>query len=132
MTPKKLYTIAGIVALSSIVWIVSKELYTTSLLQCPFKAVTSVPCPACGTTSAVVHILHGRLIDAFLLNPLSYLALPMIIIVPLWIIADIVTCKDTFFAFYRKAESLLLKRKVYLTAIAIILLIWLNNIYRSL
>lgn len=41
---------------------------------CPFKALTDVPCPSCGTTRAVVAALQGDVIGAVASNPLAALA----------------------------------------------------------
>lgn len=38
---------------------------------CPFRALTGVPCPTCGTTHAAVAILHGEIGAAFAANPLA-------------------------------------------------------------
>lgn len=44
------------------------------LPPCPFRALTGIPCLSCGTTRAAVAMLHGRPLDALLLNPLAALA----------------------------------------------------------
>jgi hypothetical protein len=41
---------------------------------CPFRAITGIPCPTCGTTHAALALLSGRLGDAFTANPLAALA----------------------------------------------------------
>ena len=41
---------------------------------CPFRAITGLPCPTCGTTHAALALLNGRLDDAFAANPLAALA----------------------------------------------------------
>jgi len=41
---------------------------------CPFRAITGIPCPTCGTTHAALALLNGRLGDAFSANPLAALA----------------------------------------------------------
>ena len=38
---------------------------------CPFRAITGIPCPTCGTTHAAVALLNGRLAAALAANPLS-------------------------------------------------------------
>jgi len=40
---------------------------------CMFRRFTGVPCPTCGGTRAFLSVLDGRLLDAFLLNPLLML-----------------------------------------------------------
>jgi hypothetical protein len=44
---------------------------------CPFKALTGLDCPGCGTTRAMHALLHGRVGTAFDLNVLAVLFLPV-------------------------------------------------------
>jgi hypothetical protein len=41
---------------------------------CPFRALTGVPCPTCGTTHAAVALLHGEFGSALAANPLAAVA----------------------------------------------------------
>lgn len=41
---------------------------------CLFKYLTHIPCPTCGSTRGVLHLLHGRLFTAWLYNPLVFSA----------------------------------------------------------
>ncbi len=41
---------------------------------CPFRAITGIPCPTCGTTHAALALMHGRLGAALAANPLATLA----------------------------------------------------------
>ena len=43
--------------------------------QCPFRMMTGLECPGCGTTRALHHLLHGRVEEAFHLNPMLFLLL---------------------------------------------------------
>jgi hypothetical protein len=45
---------------------------------CPFRALTGLTCPGCGTTRALHQLLHGHVLAAFELNPLLLLALPVL------------------------------------------------------
>ena len=45
---------------------------------CPFKALTDLNCPGCGTLRGLHELTHGRLGTAFGLNPLMVLSLPFI------------------------------------------------------
>lgn len=37
---------------------------------CLFKRLTHLPCPTCGSSRAVLALLHGRVVQAWLYNPL--------------------------------------------------------------
>ncbi|WP_266364325.1 DUF2752 domain-containing protein [Tellurirhabdus rosea] len=47
---------------------------------CPFRWLTGLPCPGCGSQRCVHHLLHGRLHTAFLHNPLLVLSLPYVLL----------------------------------------------------
>jgi hypothetical protein len=42
---------------------------------CPFRYVSGIPCPTCGSGRASLHLLYGELVSAFLSNPLFVAAL---------------------------------------------------------
>ena len=46
---------------------------------CPFRAVTGLYCPGCGTLRAGNRLLHGRVGDALALNPLTMLMVPVLL-----------------------------------------------------
>jgi hypothetical protein len=45
---------------------------------CPFRALTGLTCPGCGTTRCLHQLLHGNIIAAFKFNPLFFVALPFL------------------------------------------------------
>ncbi|HEY9561423.1 MAG TPA: DUF2752 domain-containing protein [Anseongella sp.] len=46
---------------------------------CPFKRLTSLDCPGCGSQRAFHALLHLRLGDAFRFNPLALTATPFLL-----------------------------------------------------
>ena len=46
---------------------------------CPFRALTGLYCPGCGTLRGLHELLHGNMVKAFGLNPLMVLLLPFIL-----------------------------------------------------
>ena len=58
---------AGLVVLFRPLWIAGATLAP----PCPWHAWTGWPCPGCGTTRALVRLLHGDVTGAFAVNPLS-------------------------------------------------------------
>jgi hypothetical protein len=49
--------------------------FTTGPTLCMFRNVTGLPCPFCGTTRSIGHILIGNFESALRLNPLGYISL---------------------------------------------------------
>ena len=45
---------------------------------CPFRLVTGLTCPGCGSTRALHQLLHGHFASAFMLNPLFIIAIPFL------------------------------------------------------
>lgn len=53
---------------------------------CPFRAVTGLPCPTCGTLRAASHLLRGEFAAAFEANPLTSVVMAVVapILLALW------------------------------------------------
>jgi len=47
--------------------------------KCPFRLLTGLQCPGCGSTRAFYQLLHLHPVAAFKLNPLTVLTLPFIV-----------------------------------------------------
>lgn len=47
--------------------------------KCPFRVLTGLQCPGCGSTRACYQLLHLHPVAAFKLNPLFMLTLPFIV-----------------------------------------------------
>ena len=48
--------------------------------SCPFRALTGLLCPGCGTTRSLHQLLHGHPVNAFELNPLVFIATPILLL----------------------------------------------------
>jgi hypothetical protein len=46
---------------------------------CPFRLLTGLQCPGCGTTRALHELVHGHFLAAFMLNPLLLIATPFLV-----------------------------------------------------
>ncbi len=53
--------------------------------QCPFKAITGLPCPGCGGVRAFESILRGDVPGALCVNPLSVLAMLFFAVSAVWL-----------------------------------------------
>ncbi len=60
---------------------------TSAYPSCPFRSLTGLLCPLCGGLRAAHALLHGRVIDAVVLNPFLFVAGVLGPIVPLrWMV----------------------------------------------
>ena len=50
-----------------------QEVRGLKISLCPFKALTGIPCPACGGTRALLALIEGRPVEGLLRNPLLVL-----------------------------------------------------------
>jgi hypothetical protein len=64
---------------------------------CPLRTVTGIPCPMCGMTRGVTSLVHGDVAQALLMNPASFAAVALAIllfvqwrtkrvVIPVWLI----------------------------------------------
>lgn len=49
--------------------------------KCAVKTLTGYDCPSCGGQRALHAVLHGRLSEAFMLNPFLMLAVPYVLLI---------------------------------------------------
>jgi hypothetical protein len=135
MPKRKLYLFILGFALTGISWVFLNhylaKAHKTSVNICLFRQVTGIPCPSCGTTHAVLSIAQGRFGKAAYENILGYPLLLVIIILPLWILADLYRKKDSFYRFYRKAEIFLRKKWIAWPVILLLLINWGWHVFRN-
>lgn len=99
---------------------------------CFFKNITGVACPSCGITRGVLAIVKGAYYDAWLWNPLSFVVIIALGILPFWILIDYWQGKQTLLIFWKKTEDVLTKKWVALISILILVTIWVWNIKKGL
>lgn len=47
---------------------------------CPFRSLTGLYCPGCGSTRALRHLLHGRFVAAFGYNMMMVASVPFLLV----------------------------------------------------
>jgi hypothetical protein len=99
---------------------------------CIFKSITGVPCPSCGITRSVLQILHGNWIDAILINPLGLMVIVILVTIPIWIAADFYLKNASLVYVFKRVETLLRTKAVYLPLLLLCLLNWYWNILKGL
>lgn len=99
---------------------------------CLIKKCTGVPCPSCGSTRAVLLLLKGHFIASLQMNPFGILIAISMLLVPFWIVFDLLSKKESFFNFYTQAETLLKQRSIAIPLVVLVVLNWIWTIYKGL
>lgn len=132
----KLYSLLVIACLVGYIWFyysISKNVIENSSVEvCLIKHVTNIPCPSCGATRSVMSLAKGDFAGAFHLNPIGYLVAIIMLITPIWILADTIFKSHTLFNLYRKVETYLKSPKYAIPLIALVIINWIWNIAKGL
>jgi len=99
---------------------------------CLVKNVTDIPCPSCGTSRAVLHFFNLELFKSILVNPFGVIVSFIMIIAPIWIIADFLFKKESFYQFYYKVEKTIQKKPVAIILIILVIANWIWNIKKNI
>lgn len=103
-----------------------------SVIVCPIKTVSGIPCPACGSTRSVIQLVQGDFWGAIQSNPFGLLIFITLIFTPLWLIYDITTKKESLWQFYQNVESFVRRKKIAVFLILLVLANWLWNISKGI
>jgi Protein of unknown function (DUF2752) len=75
----KVATLSGVIVVAAIILYFYNPSSSSIYPPSPFRALTGLYCPGCGTLRALHQLLHGHILKAFELNPLMMFAMPYLI-----------------------------------------------------
>ena len=119
---KKFYLYASLFVATGWLWLLL-SLTALNVDVCLFRNVTGLDCPACGGTTAVMHMLQGEFATAFFVNPFSYLLLPGLIVVPLWLFWDKWVGSLSFYVAVARFDAMVRKRPVVLVLLLLVIVV---------
>ena len=132
----KLYTILLVACAAGYIWLllnVTKGFAEKNTVGvCLIKQTTNIPCPSCGSTRAVLHLLRGDFLQSVKINPFGIIISTIMLITPIWIIGDFIARKSTLLEFYIKTESLLKKPGIAIPLILLVVINWIWNITKGI
>ena len=96
---------------------------------CLSKYFFHLPCPACGTTRGIFMLLHGQLLDAFHMNPNSFLVVLALLVMTTLLFADAFSRRNRLYRLYIYVDKLLHNKYLLVPFLFFELLIWIRNIY---
>jgi len=136
MVRNKLYLLLFTACTAGYAWLTITYYRTVSLALepgvCLIKRVTGIPCPSCGSTRSVLSVLNGDIAGALLWNPFGIIIVCFLVIVPFWILFDVLRRQSTLFNFYNRTELFLKRKWIAIPAILLVLLNWIWNISKGL
>ncbi|WP_246012719.1 DUF2752 domain-containing protein [Albibacterium bauzanense] len=125
--------IACIAGYTWLYFVLSNERSESKQVQvCLIKQFTNIPCPSCGSTRSIILLTKGNFLQALNMNPMGVIIAFIMLLSPIWIIADLITRKKTFFDFYLKIESYLKRPRYAIPLILLVIINWIWNIAKGL
>jgi hypothetical protein len=95
-----------------------------SLVLCPLRAVTGIPCPSCGLTRAMAHLERGHWAEALKFHPFSPLLFVLALALILLLLLELATRKAIIF------NPLKSRRGIYvLFAVVAVFQVWRTVIF---
>lgn len=131
MTKKSLYKLAILLCVAGYVWLGWSWVECGAggaASPCLIRNLYHIPCPSCGSTRAVMALLQGNFGEAFSWNPLGFILLVGLIVLPLWLLYDGLMRKDSLYRFYLWVDRVFQRKAVFLFFILVILFIWCLNL----
>lgn len=133
---KKLYLLLITAFGAGYIWVVYQLFFAPhqqkGFTVCLIKNTTNIPCPSCGSTRSVLSILHLDFPMALYYNPLGFLIVPAMLILPFWILLDIIFQKESFWKVYQKLEQKIVKPSLAIPLILLVLINWAWNIFKGI
>ena len=131
---RKLYGLLALFCVAGYVWMTLNidrrfEAHVGSV--CVFKKVTTLPCPSCGSTRSMKAILQGDLAGGFSWNPIGYLLFILLIIIPWWLMYDVLLKRDSLHQLYKRLEQMMVKPLVLWPGVMLVVANWIWNIIKG-
>ena len=97
---------------------------------CLTRYLFHIPCPSCGTTRAVLAFFHGEWMNSLYYNPLGIIMGILMVVVPIWIVVDLLTGSSSLLKDYHITETKLRSWPYALAGIMALLINWIWNLVK--
>ena len=97
---------------------------------CLVRYLFHIPCPSCGTTRAVRAVFHGEWLGALYYNPIGIIMAALMVVIPVWIVIDLLTNSVSLLNAYRITENKLRSWPYAFAGILAILINWIWNLMK--
>jgi hypothetical protein len=132
----RLYSLLFTACLAGYTWLyfsITKNITENKSVEiCFIKHLTNIPCPSCGSTRSIISLTKGDFIGALNINPIGYLVALIMLVAPVWVLADTIMNKNTLFDLFQKIETLLKRPMIAIPLILLVIINWIWNITKGL
>jgi hypothetical protein len=111
-------------------WLLCAGTVGDGLTPCPFKLVTGIACPACGSTRAVLALLEGK--DPLQYNPVGLITLAAAVVALALMMVDLARGSDRLLRAWSRAEQWLRQPPIAIAGIAMLVGNWIWTISKGL
>src|SRR6185436_17305799 len=130
---RQLHYVLLLGAVACLVWVGLNHIHGDELpTVCLFKQITSLPCPACGSTRAVLLFLNGDIVAGLSLNPLGPLTMLLALAAGTIALRDIAAGKNDLTLAWHRFERMLKQRSAYVPLILLVTANWFWNVMKGL
>lgn len=131
---RRLYGLMGFFCFSGYTWLylhLDKRWSDHVGSVCIMKKTVGIPCPSCGSTRSMLSLLQGDFETAIAYNPFGYIIMGGLMVVPCWLIYDLIGKKRTLYSVYQLFEATVQRRIIAWMLVLIVVLNWGWNIYKG-
>ncbi len=131
---RNLYGLLALICVAGYVWMtlnIDRRFETHVVSVSVGKKITTLPCPSCGSTRSMKAILKGDLAGGYSWNPVGYILLSLLAILPWWLLYDVLLKRDSLHKTYKKAEQLVLKPVILWPGFLLMVANWIWNIFKG-
>ncbi|WP_367279911.1 DUF2752 domain-containing protein [Bacteroides sp.] len=131
MSPKGFYKLCTLLCVCAYIGLYYHSCFAGQggFTPCLSKLFFHLPCPGCGTTRGIFMFLHGQPLDAFCMNPNSFLVLLALLVMTVLLLTDAFTRGNRLYRLYINVDKLLHNKFLLFPFLFFELLIWGRNIY---
>lgn len=109
--------VLGLLLILSVYYFVAEEY----ALSCPFKKMTGLDCPGCGSQRAFHELMHFRIKSAFQYNQLLVLSIPYFLVLLFFSIFDLKSTFPKIYNFFFGNKTIL-----FLLIVLLLFFVWRN------